>query len=40
MIQINNCLTILLKNCIEDLQSGAMILVNTKGFRIRKLPID
>jgi predicted nuclease of predicted toxin-antitoxin system len=38
--QINNCLTTLLKDCIEDLQSGAMISVNTKGFRIRKLPID
>jgi predicted nuclease of predicted toxin-antitoxin system len=37
--QINDCLDILLQECTEDLQSGAMISVSTKGFRIRKLPI-
>jgi predicted nuclease of predicted toxin-antitoxin system len=37
--QINVCLEIILETCLEDLQSGAMISVNTKGFRIRVLPI-
>jgi predicted nuclease of predicted toxin-antitoxin system len=37
--QINSCLDILIRDCTEDLQSGAMISVSTKGFRIRKLPI-
>jgi predicted nuclease of predicted toxin-antitoxin system len=37
--QIDGCLEIILETCAEDLQSGAMISVNTKGFRIRVLPI-
>lgn len=38
--QINDFLNILLEDCIEDLYAGAMISVNTKGFRVRKLPIE
>jgi predicted nuclease of predicted toxin-antitoxin system len=38
--QINDCLNILLENYIEDLQSGSMISVNSKSFRVRKLPIE
>jgi predicted nuclease of predicted toxin-antitoxin system len=37
--QINSFISILLRDCTEELESGAMISVSTKGFRIRKLPI-
>lgn len=37
--QINDCLNILLENHLEDLQSGSMISVNSKSFRVRNLPI-
>jgi predicted nuclease of predicted toxin-antitoxin system len=38
--QINDCLNILLESYTEDLQSGSMISVNSKSFRVRKLPIE
>jgi predicted nuclease of predicted toxin-antitoxin system len=37
--QINDRLDILLTVCADDLNTGAMISVNTSGFRVRKLPI-
>jgi predicted nuclease of predicted toxin-antitoxin system len=38
--QINERLNILIADYTEDLQLGAMISVNSKNFRVRKLPID
>jgi predicted nuclease of predicted toxin-antitoxin system len=38
--QINDCLNLLIDEYTEDLILGAMILVNKKGFRVRKLPIN
>lgn len=38
--QINERLNMLLENHVEDLQSGSMISVNSKSFRVRKLPIE
>jgi predicted nuclease of predicted toxin-antitoxin system len=38
--QINGCLEIILESCLEDLKSGVMISVSTKGFRVRALPIE
>jgi predicted nuclease of predicted toxin-antitoxin system len=38
--QINDCLNLLIDEYTEDLILGAMISVNKKGFRVRKLPIN
>jgi predicted nuclease of predicted toxin-antitoxin system len=38
--QINDCLSILLTDCMNDLLLGAIISVNNRGFRVRKLPIN
>jgi predicted nuclease of predicted toxin-antitoxin system len=38
--QINDCLDVLLEEYVDDLQSGVMISVSSKSFRVRKLPIE
>jgi predicted nuclease of predicted toxin-antitoxin system len=38
--RINDCLTFLMENCVEDLMLGLMVLVNSKNLRIRKLPME
>ena len=37
--EINQRLSEVLNNCQEDLEAGAIISVNNKTFRVRKLPI-
>jgi predicted nuclease of predicted toxin-antitoxin system len=38
--KINDCLNVLLEDYVDDLQSGVMISVSSKSFRVRKLPIE